>query len=299
MIQSHETHVQTDGFAGRKRRDGGSGDFLAMRMPPRSPGGSAMSLRSTRRFTKRLVEASDARSPNVPMARWNCKSSALGRPAFKAACSAQVRDGRLQMTATTCTQLMPTVPLCSIPSIGFLFGDYANLWPAMDGDLGRLISSQIKTQIGTEVLEKIWDFGFRNITTSAHPIKKASDMSGLKIRTQIDADEMDLFRALGAIPIVITLPYLRMALQHHQIDGQEGMLPLVEYARLNEVQSYCAMTHHIWDGLWLCVNAAAWAKLPDRLQRIVANTLNGAAQRQRDDSAAMEDPFAICSPKGA
>jgi TRAP-type C4-dicarboxylate transport system substrate-binding protein len=100
---------------------------------------------------------------------------------------------------------------------------------------------------------------------------------------------MDMFRALGAIPVVINFPYLRMALEHHQIDGQDGMLPVIEYARLNEVQSYCAMTHHVWDGFWLCINSTAWAKLPERLQHIVANTLNGAALRQRDDNVLMED----------
>lgn len=67
------------------------------------------------------------------------------------------------------------------------------------------------------------------------------------------------------------------------------MLPVVQYARLNEVQPYCAMTHHIWDGLWLCINPAAWKKLPDRLKNIVANTLNGSVLHQREDSAKMED----------
>jgi TRAP-type transport system periplasmic protein len=212
-----------------------------------------------------------------------------GRAGIQSGLIAQVRNGGMEMTVATCAQLAPMLTLCSIPSIGFLFDDYTNLWSAIDGELGQLIRSQFSSQLGMEVLEKIWDFGFRNITTSQRPIRTAADIVGLKIRTQIDADEMGMFRALSAIPVVITLPYLRMALEHHQIDGQEGMLPVVEYARLNEVQNYCALTHHIWDGLWICINPASWRKLPDRLQHIVANTLNGAAQRQREASARMED----------
>lgn len=212
-----------------------------------------------------------------------------GRAGIQSGLLAQVRRGGLEMTVATCTQLAPTLPLCSIPLTGFVFGDYNSLWPAIDGELGQLIRTQIGSQLSLEIPEKIWDFGFRHITTSIRPIKAAADLAGLKIRTQIDSDEMDIFRALAAIPVVITLPYLRMALEHHQIDGQEGMLPVVEYARLNEVQTYCAMTHHIWDGLWLCINSAAWKSLPERLQHIVANTLNGAALHQREDSAKMED----------
>jgi TRAP-type C4-dicarboxylate transport system substrate-binding protein len=212
-----------------------------------------------------------------------------GRAGIQSGLVAQVRSGAMEMTATTCTQLAPSLPACSIPSIGFLFANYAPLWSAMDGDVGKIIRSEISTHLGMLALDKIWDFGFRQITTSGQEIKTAADLVGLKIRTQIDMDQMAMFKALAAVPVVITLPYLRMALEHHQIDGQEGMLPVVEYARLSEVQKYCAMTRHIWDGLWLCINPTAWAHLPSRFQNIVANTLNGAAQRQREDSAQMEE----------
>jgi TRAP-type C4-dicarboxylate transport system substrate-binding protein len=67
------------------------------------------------------------------------------------------------------------------------------------------------------------------------------------------------------------------------------MLPVVEYARLNEVQTYCAMTRHVWDGLSVLVNAAAWKGLPERLQNVVSNAFNGAAMRQREDSKKMEE----------
>ena len=235
-----------------------------------------------------LLEAADAIAKRSD-GKMELSVMGEGRLGIQSGLLAQVRRGGLEITVATCTQLAPTATLCSIPMIGFAFGDYANLWPAIDGELGQTIRSQIRTELSLEVPEKIWDFGFRNITTSTRPIQTAADLAGLKIRTQIDSDEMDIFRGLAAIPVVITLPYLRMALEHHQVDGQEGMLPIIDYARLNEVQSYCAMTHHIWDGLWICINPTAWKNLPERLQNVVANTLNGSAQRQREDSAKMED----------
>ena len=222
------------------------------------------------------------------MVRWTLTVIGEGKAGIPSGLLAQVRGGGLEMTVASCTQLAPMLSMCSIPLIGFIFGNYSSLWPAIDGELGDVIRSQIRSQLNLEVPDKIWDFGFRHITTAAHPIQVPADIASLKIRTQIDAEEMDLFRSLNAVPVVITLPYLRMALEHHQIDGQEGMLPVVEYARLNEVQSYCAMTHHIWDGLWLCINSAAWKRLPERLQDIVSNTLNGSGLRQREDSAKME-----------
>ncbi len=235
-----------------------------------------------------LLEAADAISKRSD-GKMELTVIGEGKAGIQSGLFAQVRSGALEMTVATCTQLAPTLPICSVPLTGFLFRDYASLWPAMDGELGQLIRPQIRSTYSLEVLDKIWDFGFRQLTTSTHPVQKAADLTGLKIRTQIDSDEMDMFRALGAIPVVVTLAYLRMALDHRQVDGQEGMLPVVEYARLNEVQPYCAMTNHIWDGMWMCVNPAAWKRLPERLQNVVSNTFNGAALHQREDSAKLED----------
>jgi tripartite ATP-independent transporter DctP family solute receptor len=237
---------------------------------------------------QRLLEAADAISKRSD-GKMELQVVGEGKLGIQSGLLAQVRGGGLQMTVASCTQLAPSAGLCSFPSVGFLFPGYASLWPAIDGDLGKIIRAQIQSQLNLQVPEKIWDFGFRQITTGTHPIQTAADLAGLKIRTQIDSDEMDMFRALAAIPVVITLPYLRLALDHQQIDGQEGMLAIVQYARLNEVQKYCAMTNHIWDGLWICINPTAWKNLPDRLQNVVANTLNGSAQHQRDDSAKMQD----------
>ncbi len=236
---------------------------------------------------KHLTEAADAIAKRSE-GRMELKILGEGKAGIQSGLLGQVRNGGIEMTVVSSAQLAPTIVACAIPSAGFLFGGRPALWEAIDGDLGQYLRAQIGTQLGVEVLEKVWDFGFRHITTFGHSITKAEDISGLKIRTQIDSDQMDMFRALGAVPIVITLPYLRAALEHRQLDGQEGMLPVVQYARLNEVQSHCAMTHHIWDGFWVCVNAAAWKNLPERLQKIVANTLNGTATRQREDSAQME-----------
>ena len=63
------------------------------------------------------------------------------------------------------------------------------------------------------------------------------------------------------------------------------MLALIQYLRLNDVQANCAMTHHTWDGLFLCVSPTAWKKLPEGLQVIVTNAFNGVAQRQRGENA--------------
>ena len=236
----------------------------------------------------RLLEAAEAIGKRSE-GRMELKVLGEGKAGNQSGLLGQVRKGGLEMTAANGALLGPVMSLAMVPTLGFLFGDYASVWPAMDGELGAAVRAQIPAQVGVEALEKIWDFGFRQITTSSRPIRTAADLAGMKIRTQIDVDQMDMFRALQALPVAITLPFLRTALQRNQIDGQEGMLPMVEFARLNEVQPYCSMTNHVWDGFWICINTASWKKLPERLQGIVANTLNGIAPKQREDNAKAEN----------
>ncbi len=56
-------------------------------------------------------------------------------------------------------------------------------------------------------------------------------------------------------------------------------------AKLYEVQKYCSLTNHMWDGYWVLANLRAWEKLPADLQAIVAKHLNDAALAERADVA--------------
>jgi TRAP-type C4-dicarboxylate transport system substrate-binding protein len=58
---------------------------------------------------------------------------------------------------------------------------------------------------------------------------------------------------------------------------------VIDIAKLYEVQKYCSITNHMWDGFWFLANSAAYKKLPNDLQEIVARNLNAAAEKDRDD----------------
>jgi len=94
-----------------------------------------------------------------------------------------------------------------------------------------------------------------------------------------------LFKALNAAPVGMQYGEVYSALQTHIADAEENPLTLIKAAKFYEVQKYCSLTNHVWDGHWLCANAAAWAGLPDDLKLIVADNLNAAALLERVDIA--------------
>ena len=112
----------------------------------------------------------------------------------------------------------------------------------------------------------IWDLGFRQITNSVKPIKSAADLAGMKLRVPGAPALVSLFNALGTHPVSMQFGEVYTSLQTKVVDGQENPLSIIDAGKFYEVQKFCSMTNHVWDGHWICVNKAAWNRLPDDIK---------------------------------
>src|SRR5215469_14751864 len=194
----------------------------------------------------------------------------------------QLRSGAIEFFTLSGLILSTLVPVASINGIGFAWGSYDQVWPAMDGGLGAYIRAQIQ-KAGLHAMEQAWDNGFRQITSSTKPIKTPDDLKGFKIRVPVSPLWTSTFQALGATPISVNFAEAYSALQTKIADGQENPLTLIYIAKFYEVQKYCAMTNHMWDGLFNLMNGKAWRALPPDLQAVLANNMNGAVLKARAD----------------
>ncbi len=192
----------------------------------------------------------------------------------------QLRSGALEMFLLGTGVLSTYVPVASINNVGFAFADYDQVWKAMDGSLGALVREQIG-KTGLVTLDKIWDNGFRQMTTSGKPIESISDVAGLKIRVPVSTIYTSMWNALGASPVSANVNELYSALQTKVFDAQENPLPNIQFFKFYEVQKSCALTSHMWEGFWLLINRRAWAQLPADLQETVSGALNEGAVKQR------------------
>ena len=94
-----------------------------------------------------------------------------------------------------------------------------------------------------------------------------------------------MFKTLGAAPVSLPLSEAYQALQTKVADGQENPLALIESAKFFEVQKYCSVTNHSWDGFWFVANKSIWQGVPADLQQLISRHINAAARRQREDIA--------------
>ena len=198
----------------------------------------------------------------------------------------QVRSGGIEFFTLSGLILSTLVPAAAITGIGFAFNDYDAVWKALDGELG----AHVRKEIGKSnlvVMERIWDNGFRQITSSTKPIQSAADLKGFKIRVPVSPLWTSMFKALDASPASINFSEVYSALQSKVVDGQENPLALISTAKLYEVQKFCSLTNHMWDGFWFLANGRAWEKLPADLRVIVARQINAAGMNERADLAAL------------
>jgi tripartite ATP-independent transporter DctP family solute receptor len=196
----------------------------------------------------------------------------------------QLRSGGVEFFTLSGLILSTLVPAASINGMGFVFPNYDTVWKAMDGDLGAYVRAQI-AKANLVVMEKIWDNGFRQTTTSVRPIVAPDDFRGLKLRVPPSPLWTAMFKAFDAAPASINFNEVYSALQTKIVDGQENPLAIISTAKLYEVQKYCSLTNHMWDGFWFLANRGAWERLPETTRAIVAKHVNGAAILERQDVA--------------
>jgi TRAP-type transport system periplasmic protein len=197
----------------------------------------------------------------------------------------QLRSGALECFLNSGVNVLSTIiPSASISGVGFAFKDYPTLWSALDGKLGEHLRAQI-TKGGFVVLDRIWDNGFRMITNSVKPIVQPDDLHNMKIRVPVSALWLSLFRSLGAAPTSINFAEVYSALQTKVVDGQENPPAIISAAKLYEVQKYCSVTNHMWDGWWFLINRRAWGQVPAPMQETVSKIVNEACMAQREEVA--------------
>lgn len=197
----------------------------------------------------------------------------------------QLRAGAIDFfMVSSVNVLSQMVPVSSIYGLGFAFANNDAVHQALDGDLGKYLRGQF-TKVGLMAMDNIWSSGFRQITNSVRPITSPADLKNLKIRVPVSPLWTSLFQHLGAAPASINFAEVYSSLQTKVVDAQENPLSIISIAKLYEVQKYCSITNHMWDGYWCMSSQKAWNRLPEKMRPVIARHLNHAALDVRADVA--------------
>jgi tripartite ATP-independent transporter DctP family solute receptor len=204
----------------------------------------------------------------------------------------QLRSGALEFFTLSGGILSGLIPQVSLYNTAFIFKDYSEVWPAMDGPIGAYLRGLIE-KVGIHPMSKMWNNGFRQITSSTKPIVTPQDIKGFKIRVAVSPLYLSLFKGLEAAPTAINFAEVYTALQTKVVEGQENALVLIDSAKFYEVQKYVSLTNHGWDAFFMLSNGRAWKALPPKIQELVAENLDKAALAMREDTMKLDETLEV------
>ncbi len=150
----------------------------------------------------------------------------------------------------------------------------------MDGDLGTWVRGQI-AKANIIAMDKIWDNGYRQTTSSTRADRDARGLQELQDPRAVSPLWTSMFKAFDAAPTSINLNETYSALQTKIVEGQENPLAVISTTKFWEVQKYCSLTNHMWDGYWFLANRRA----PSRSSRRTCADGRQAHQRRRHEGA--------------
>ncbi|MEZ7198643.1 TRAP transporter substrate-binding protein [Pseudodesulfovibrio karagichevae] len=158
----------------------------------------------------------------------------------------QVKDGIIQLGVHSVGAVGSVYPMISVLDVPFAFPNHAVAYEVFDGPFGKKLAGDITAKTGMKCLGFSDSGGFFQFTNSKRPIKTLEDMKGLKIRTMgLDTHKM-LVSSLGGQPVSIAWSEVYTSLQTGVADGQMNPVPIVEFAKLYEVQKYLTISNHLF-----------------------------------------------------
>ena len=178
--------------------------------------------------------------------------------------------GIVELAMETTGFLESFFPRIEALDLPFLFKDASSAERLLDGPIGQGLLNDMPTK---GIYGLTWGhYGWRETETNAHPLRVPADFKGLKIRVQPGAVFAAMFKAVGAIPVVIDLSELYLALSQGTVNGYELPFMAVISSKLVEVTKYVGLTNHVYNAGALMASKVRLDALTPKEQEVIRET---------------------------
>lgn len=159
----------------------------------------------------------------------------------------QVSAGIVEASISSSGGLAQHYPLVGVFDIPFAFPNIGVASRVIDknSSFGQKFVADMEAKTGMKVLGLIDSGGFFAFTNSERPITKVEDMDGLRIRTMTLPTHEAIVSSLGGAPTPLPWAEVYTALQTGVAHGQMNPIPVIAFAKFDEVQKYLSVTNHI------------------------------------------------------
>ncbi len=183
----------------------------------------------------------------------------------------QVKSGVIESGIFSQGGFAAAYPLIGVLDVPFAFSTISATYTVFDGPFGHRLAQDIKKKTGMTVLGFGDSGGFFHITNNKRPITSPADMQGLKIRTMGLDTHKAIIQSLGGQPTALAWAEVYTALQTGVADGQMNPIPIIAFAKLQEVQKYLTLTGHLFAPYVWVMNTKFWDGLSPEEKKVVSS----------------------------
>jgi len=192
--------------------------------------------------------------------------------------------GTLEGTIVSTGPLSAFVPEADLFNLPFLFKNTQHAFKVVDGDIGEDFNKKTIAK-GYRILGW-WVIGTRNTSNRTRAINSPDDYKGLKIRTMESPPYIALYKAMGAVPVPMSITEVYTALNQGTIDGIDGSLASQLEFKHIEVLKYGAVTDHVVLFFPFVVSEKWFEGLPKEVQQAIVTAEAEARPLERSADAA-------------
>jgi tripartite ATP-independent transporter DctP family solute receptor len=163
----------------------------------------------------------------------------------------------------------------------------------IEGPFGQKLLDAFTEKTGIKGLAFNHIYIYLGISNNVRPIRKPSDMKGVKFRG-MDTLQVKMFQALGGSAVPVSLSEVYTALQTGVVNGQTNPALLVRALKWYEVQKYMSLTNSQYGYQWMVCNKPWYDKLSKEDRNalraaIKASTLAGEGTGLIQENLALEE----------
>lgn len=181
----------------------------------------------------------------------------------------------VQISVTSAAGFFRVFPPAVVMYTPYIFRNANIAMEVVNGPFGDKLKKAFEKKTGLVVLGIQGGYTYAVLTNNKRPIRKPSDMKGLKFRV-MDPMAGELFKSLGAGAVPIAWPEVYTSLQTGVVDGQTNPAFIVSFAKFNEVQNYMTLANSQWGYQLLLANKQWYDSLSDSEERLVKNAMMAA-----------------------
>ncbi len=202
----------------------------------------------------------------------------------------QTRNGVIQSNISSAGGVAQHYPLIGVFDMPFAFPNISVVHEVMDldSDFGQKLAADIEAKTGLKVIGLLDSGGYFAISNSKRAVQTLDDMKGLRIRTMTLPTHEAIISSLGGKPTPLPWAEVYTALQTGVADGQMNPVPIIAFAKFDEVQKYLTLTQHIITPYVWFINKDFYDSLSDEEKYVVDYAAKAAVVAGRGISRIIE-----------